>query len=111
MWIVSFLYTAAMVLRAVEPPAADHHLHLRSAAATENLARLLVAVGDKTPPPTGPMSATRALAALDSAGVERAAVLSVAYQFGFFLLQVEDEETKVIAENDYVSREVFPHRD
>jgi predicted TIM-barrel fold metal-dependent hydrolase len=111
MAIMSFLYTVALLLRGVGPPAADHHVHIRSAAATENLARVLLAVGDKTPPQSEPVSAAKALAALDSAGVEQAAVLSVAYQFGFFLLQVADEEQKVIAENDYVSGEVSAHRD
>jgi predicted TIM-barrel fold metal-dependent hydrolase len=48
---------------------------------------------------------------LDSAGVARAAVLSSAYLFGMPDVGFENEQASVVAENDYVSREVAKHRE
>jgi predicted TIM-barrel fold metal-dependent hydrolase len=59
----------------------------------------------------GPITAADLIAAMDSAGVQQAQVLSVAYFFGFPGLDVEDEEALVRAENDYVSAQVAQYPD
>lgn len=76
-----------------EAPVGDHHQHLFSPAIVQLLGT-----------PTGGPSAITArdlVALLDSAGIRRAIVLSVAYLFGSPARTVEDEYTKVRAENDW----------
>jgi hypothetical protein len=83
------------------PPSIDHHQHLFSPA-TAALAPGLV-----------PVSAADLVKLLDDAGIRRAAVFSVAYQFGNpNRPSVDDEYAKVRAENDWTSQEVarFPDR-
>jgi len=67
-----------------------------------------------TPPPAGdPVTADNLIAELDSAGVRRAAVLSLAYQFGApSREQMGDEQAKTRAENDWVAQQVarYPAR-
>jgi uncharacterized protein len=82
-------------------PLVDHHQHLFSPAATK------LAAGLK------PVEASDLVALLDSAGIRRAVILSVAYQFGNpNRPAVEDEYGKVRAENDWTSRQAarFPDR-
>jgi len=87
-------------------PVADHHQHLFSPA----IAALI------SPPPPGaavnPITAGDLVSLLDAAGVQRAAVLSVAYIFGSPNRTIENEYEKVKAENDWTSRQVarFPNR-
>jgi predicted TIM-barrel fold metal-dependent hydrolase len=73
-------------------PIADHHQHLFSPA--------MVALLDTTH--TQPaITARDVIALLDSAGIQKAVVLSVAYIYGSPSRTVEDEYTKVRAENDW----------
>ena len=82
-------------------PLVDHHQHLFSSA-TKALA-----------PNISPVSADDLVRLLDQAGIRRAVVLSLAYQFGNpNRPPVDDEYAKVRAENDWTSKEVarFPDR-
>jgi predicted TIM-barrel fold metal-dependent hydrolase len=82
-------------------PSIDHHQHLFSPTAT------------KLAPSIQPVSAADLVALLDMAGIRRAVVLSLAYQFGNpNRPPVENEYDKVKAENDWTSQQValFPDR-
>jgi predicted TIM-barrel fold metal-dependent hydrolase len=82
-------------------PVADHHQHLFHPADT-GLA-----------PDTGTVTAADLVARLDAAGIGRALVLSVAYQFGNpNRPAVENEYAKVRAENDWTAEQAaqFPDR-
>lgn len=93
-------------------PIADHHAHIRSAAATRVLLQIQKIVGQRVVGEDArPTGARELVAALDSAGAKKAAVLSVAYLFGFPGLELPDERWQVEAENDYVAREVATHPD
>lgn len=82
-------------------PAADHHQHLFS----PDIATML---GGR---PTG-LSARDLVSLLDSAGIRRALVLSVAYMYGSPARTVEDEYAKVRAENDWTAAQAaqYPGR-
>jgi glyoxylase-like metal-dependent hydrolase (beta-lactamase superfamily II)/predicted TIM-barrel fold metal-dependent hydrolase len=84
---------------AVSAPVADHHQHLFSSA----IAALISAK---------PVSADDLVTLLDAAGIERAAVLSVAYMYGNPARTIENEYEKVKAENDWTGQQVarFPDR-
>jgi len=86
--------------RGVPPPLIDHHQHLFSLE-TSHLSKF------------EPLDAVDLIAYLDAAGIGRAVVLSVAYQFGNpNRPAIEDEYDQVKAENDWTSRQVarFPDR-
>jgi predicted TIM-barrel fold metal-dependent hydrolase len=95
-WVVAVRVAAAQ-------PVVDHHKHLLSAAAAS-----LGGQGIE------PFSAEQLIAELDSAGIRRAVVASVAYWYGnpHLTPPVADEDAKVRAENDYVASQVarFPDR-
>jgi hypothetical protein len=85
----------------VAPPRVDQHQHLFSA---ESAGRA---------PGFRPIDAEALVQFLDAAGIQRAAVFSVAYQFGNpNRPPVDHEYHHVRAENDWVSREVsrYPER-
>jgi predicted TIM-barrel fold metal-dependent hydrolase len=84
-------------------PAADHHQHLFSPS--------MVALLDTTNA-MQPVTAKDVVALLDSAGIRRAAVLSVAYIYGSPSRNVTDRYAKVRAENDWTAAQVaeFPER-
>ena len=96
---VSLLTTAALLcahgaLRAeVAAPVADHHQHLFSPT-------MLADLGTPKDGPK-PILASDVVALLDLAGIKRAAVLSVAYMYGSPKRVVEDEYSKVKAQNDW----------
>ncbi len=73
-------------------PVADHHQHLFSPTIAAILA-------GSNPPQV--ITARDVAALLDSAGIRRAALLSVAYMYGSPSRNVEDEYAKVRAENDW----------
>jgi predicted TIM-barrel fold metal-dependent hydrolase len=77
--------------------------------------RISAAIFRRTTPPTrpddDPFSAADLIAQLDSAGIGRATVLSLAYQFGASYRQISDEQTKVQAENDWVAEQVARYPD
>jgi uncharacterized protein len=84
-------------------PIADHHQHLFSPT--------MVALLDTTH--TQPaITARDVITLLDSAGIQKAVVLSVAYIYGSPKRTIEDEYTKVRAENDWnaVQAAQYPHR-
>lgn len=82
-------------------PLVDHHQHFFGPAVT-------------TPSPgVDPITATELVVLLNSAGIRRAVVLSVAYQFSNpNRPPIENEYAQVKAENDWTSRQVtrFPDR-
>jgi uncharacterized protein len=87
--------------REVPSPVADHHQHLFSPAAV------------KLSPGVAAIDAGDLIRLLDAAGIQRAVVLSLAYQFGNpNKPAVPDEYTHVRAENDWTSQQVarFPDR-
>jgi predicted TIM-barrel fold metal-dependent hydrolase len=87
-----------------QTPAADHHQHFFSPTllqwAGASAARLK------------PVTAKELITYLDSAGIRRALVLSVAYQYGNPTRHVENEYEKLKAENDWTSQQValYPDR-
>ena len=84
-------------------PAADHHQHLFSP--------VMVALLDTTKSLQA-FTARDLVADLDSAGIRRAVVLSVAYIYGSPARTVEDEYVKVRAENDWNAAQAaeYPER-
>jgi predicted TIM-barrel fold metal-dependent hydrolase len=88
-------------LHAQSAPVVDHHQHLFNPAIT------------KLSPSLKPISASDLIALLDAAGVGRALVLSVAYQFSNpNKPPFANEYTQVKPENDWTSQQVarFPDR-
>jgi predicted TIM-barrel fold metal-dependent hydrolase len=83
-------------------PVADHHQHLFSPA--------MVALLDTTHTQP-PITAHDVVQLLDSAGIRRALVLSVAYIYGSPSRSVEDEYAKVRAENDWTAAQVAEYPD
>jgi uncharacterized protein len=85
-------------------PAADHHQHLFSPAITAMLSR---GAGGPTA-----ITARDLVKFLDSAGIRRAVVLSVAYMYGSPARTVADEYAKVQAENDWTAFQAaqYPER-
>jgi predicted TIM-barrel fold metal-dependent hydrolase len=85
-------------------PSVDYHQHLFSPPTAE-----LISGGGRA---VKPILARDLVALLDSAGIERAVVLSMGYTWGSPNRTVENEYEKVRAENDWTSRQVaeFPDR-
>jgi predicted TIM-barrel fold metal-dependent hydrolase len=86
----------ATTARAQNAPVADHHQHLFSPA----LVAMLKASGADAPPV---LTARDLVPLLDSAGIRRAVLLSVAYMYGSPSRTVSDEYAKVRAENDWTA--------
>jgi predicted TIM-barrel fold metal-dependent hydrolase len=84
-------------------PAADHHQHLFSPA----VVTMLGTAGGVTT-----LGAHDLIRLLDSAGIRRAVVLSVAYMYGSPARSVEAEYPKVRAENDWAAAQaaLYPDR-
>lgn len=89
-------------------PPADHHMHVRSPAAVEAFRQAQDALEQVVIPEERlvPLDGSDAVAALDSAGIEKGVLLSVAYLFATPELQLQDEYGKVRAENDFVAAQV-----
>jgi uncharacterized protein len=98
------LITLASTTSAQNPaPLVDHHQHLFSPANAE---------WASTPTsPRQPVTAIDLIAYLDSAGIRRALVLSVAYQYGNPARAVDNEYQRVKAENDWTSEQVAKYPD
>ena len=90
-------------LRGQTAPQVDHHQHLFSPAAAA------LVTGNPTSPG---ISASDLIALLDSAGIRRALVLSVAYTWGKANRTIENEYEKLREENDWTSQQVarYPGR-
>ncbi|TFW02975.1 hypothetical protein E4K72_13220 [Oxalobacteraceae bacterium OM1] len=84
--------------RAQDAPIADHHQHLFSptTAALLNVA---------------PLTAHDLIALLDTAGIRRAVLLSVAYTYGRPGRQLDDELARVRAENDWTAAQAAQYPD
>lgn len=97
--IVCPILFAAAVAYGQSAPLADHHQHLFSPG-------IAALIGAK------PITVDDLISLLDSAGIRRAAVLSVAYMYGNPSRTVGNEYEKVKAENDWTSDQVarFPDR-
>jgi predicted TIM-barrel fold metal-dependent hydrolase len=81
-------------------PVIDHHQHLFSLAV------------QKVSPTLQPMNATELVKLLDEAGIRRAVVLSLGYQFGNPNKPlVPDEYSAVKAENDWTAAQIAPFGD
>jgi predicted TIM-barrel fold metal-dependent hydrolase len=87
--------TAYLAELYARPPLVESHLHLGSAA-----------TGQILDPPRDALTASDGLAALDAAGIERALVLSLAYQFGGLDPVLLDEADLVRAENDFIAEQI-----
>jgi predicted TIM-barrel fold metal-dependent hydrolase len=97
-------YTLPFMMVILVAPVADHHQHLFSPAMVALLAR-----SSNAPPP---VTARDVVALLDSAGIRRALVLSVAYIYGSPAGSIADEYAKVRAENDWTAAQAaqYPER-
>lgn len=91
--------SAARTTSAPSRPLVDHHQHLFSAATHERA-------------PSLPLRSARDLIAqLDSVGIRRAVILSMAYGFAREPAQVPNEIEKVRAENDWTAAQVAQYPD
>jgi predicted TIM-barrel fold metal-dependent hydrolase len=100
LWCV-FAVLVDSPLQGQSQPLIDHHQHFFGPAVTT------------LSPGVQPIAGTELVVLLDSAGIRRAVVLSVAYQFGNpNKPPIENEYAQVQAENDWTSRQVarFPDR-
>src|SRR5688500_17916365 len=84
-------------------PAADHHQHLFSPG--------IVALIGTASNPLQAITARDVVAHLDSAGIRRALVLSVAYIYGSPTRTINDEYAKVRAENDWTAARAAEYPD
>jgi predicted TIM-barrel fold metal-dependent hydrolase len=84
-------------------PIVDHHQHLFSPAIAAMLSTESAGLQ--------PIMAPDVVALLDSAGIHRALVLSVAYMYGSPARTVEDEYNKVQAENDWTGAQAAHYPD
>lgn len=109
----TFISTAVIILISCTKerpltPKADHHLHIRSEAASIVLSKIRGPEADTLEP----TSADSVIQLLDSAGVEKGSLLSLAYFYGMPDVDVKNEYAKVRAENNYVADEAaeYPNR-
>ena len=99
--VATILFTQTVF--GLEPPVADHHLHIRTMAAAE----LLAGKGGERPAESlQSQTAAEALEAMDAASIEKGLVLSLAYLFGSTEVTKENEYEWVQAENNYVAEQV-----
>jgi len=84
-------------------PIADHHQHLVSLDMAAMLAQAA--------PGFHPITARDLIALLDSAGIRRALLLSVAYIYGSPARTVDNEYAKVKAENDWTGAQAAEYPD
>lgn len=94
----------ALTVSAQQAPVADYHQHLFSPAVLS----MLKVSGADVPPV---LAARDLVPLLDSAGIRRAVILSVAYMYGSPSRTVEDEYAKVRAENDWTAAQAGEYPD
>ena len=100
MLVIAGVLAAHVPRPGLSAPSVDYHQHLFSPAITN---------GGQTRPA---VSAKELVALLDAAGIRKALVLSLAYQYGNpNRPPVENEYEKVKAENDWTSAQVSPYAD
>lgn len=95
---------AAPAAPAVTTPVADHQQYVSSPAAAAFMSSNTASMR--------PVSAQDVIPQLDAAGIERAAVLSVAYVYGQPVRSQHEEYARVRAENDWAARQAaeYPER-
>ena len=84
-------------------PVADHHQHIFS----PTIAALL----SKSSNPVQPVTARDLVALLDSAGIRKAVLLSIAYMYGSPSRMVDNEYAEVRAENDWNAAQAAEYPD
>jgi predicted TIM-barrel fold metal-dependent hydrolase len=102
----AFRYLLLLLAAASAPergPVVDHHQHLIS----PSIAALLSSGARSAPT----ISARQLVALLDSAGVQRALVLSLAYMYGSPTRTLDSEYAKVRAENDWTEMQAAQYPD
>lgn len=102
--ILFALLLSARPASAQRAPVADHHQHLLS----PTIVKLSAAAGNTIPI----ITAGDVIALLDSAGIDRAVLLSVAYLYGTPSRSVANEYAMVRAENDWTGQQAakYPAR-
>ncbi|HSA54186.1 MAG TPA: amidohydrolase family protein [Gemmatimonadaceae bacterium] len=113
----SLAYVVGSYGHRTRPDLADlGRLHWTLRKERDGVWRIAASMMGNVNPPSASDTATRParvlIAQLDSAGMRHAAVLSLAYQFGSPMFEVDDEYAKVRAENDWTAQEVarYPGR-
>src|SRR5262245_59388160 len=86
-------------------PRVDHHQHLLSPMLARRWSEMQTAIDGGAASGLGPVTADRLIAQLDEAGIQRAAVLSLAYPHGSPSLRGVDEYVQVRGENDWTSQQ------
>lgn len=100
--LAAMMCGAAHVQSAAQAPVGDYHQHIFSA-------RDIAFAGPATT--LRPLDAKDLIALLDAAGIRKATLLSIAYQFGKPGVQVEDEAGMVRAENDWTAAQAARYPD
>lgn len=95
---LAIVSASAVPAPTIDPPLVDYHQHLFS----PDLAKLVR---------VDTIDADKLIALLDSAGIRRALVLSVAYSWSSPSRNVENDYEHVKAENDWVAAQVARHPD
>jgi predicted TIM-barrel fold metal-dependent hydrolase len=101
---ICILLVAVSSVAGAQVPRVDHHQHISSPANS---------LASGAPPSRQlPASAKQLIAYLDSAGIQRAVVLSVAYQWSGYSRHTENEYDEVRRENDWTAAQValYPNR-
>jgi predicted TIM-barrel fold metal-dependent hydrolase len=103
LWLLPIIFLATNAVGQVAP-VADYHQHVFSPAIVK-----VLNTGSGGPQQ---LTATDVVTLLDKAGIRRGILLSVAYMYGSPSRTVEDEYTKVRAENDWTAAQaaLFPKR-
>jgi len=101
---VGFSFVVTLPVGGAAQRAADHHQHLFSPG--------IIALLEPGPTGPQPLSADDLVGHLDTAGIRRAAIMSVAYMYGRPSRVIEDEYAKVKAENDWTAAQAanYPER-
>jgi len=106
LWLLPVIFLASNAMGQVAP-VADYHQHVFSPA----IAKVLNA-GSSAPHELQQLTASDVITHLDTAGIRRGILLSVAYMYGSPSRNVEDEYAKVRAENDWTAAQasLYPKR-
>ena len=93
-------------------PVADHHMHIRSEAASEALVKLQKELTGQDIPLLDPTGADQIIEMLNAGGIKKGVLLSLAYFFGAPDIDFPDEYQQVMQENNYASDEAsrYPGR-
>lgn len=111
--VLAFLiFALPAVMKAQAAPAADHHTHLQSPRAARLLTEGQISRPGQEKRIETPNTASDLIAALDAAGVQRAAALSDSYRLGSPFVHISNEAAEVNAENDWTLHQVelYPKR-